>query len=283
MTATEVRSADSPPAEVHPGRLGRDTWVMARRNLLRYVRLPQLLAFSVIQPIMFLLLFTYVFGGAIGAAIPPAAGGKYINFLLPGLLVQISLFGATQTAIGLTDDLARGVVDRFRSLPMARSAVLTGRTLADLLRNAVVLALMFGVAFAIGFRYQTSFLGFLAGVGIVLLFAYAMSWVMAAIGLKVVNPEATQTAVFLIVFPFVFASAVFVPVQTMPSWLQPFAEHQPVTAMVQAARALMLGSGALEPGQTVSGVVVVAIVWCVAITAVAAPLAVRMYRRSTRT
>ena len=283
MSVAEVPPSAPSAAEVHPGNLGRDTWVMTRRNLLRYVRLPQLLAFSVIQPIMFLLLFTYVFGGAIGRELPPAAAGEYINFLLPGLLVQISLFGATQTAIGLTDDLARGVVDRFRSLPMARSAVLTGRTLADLLRNAVVLALMFVVAFAIGFRYQTSFLGFLAGVGIVLLFAYAMSWVMAAIGLKVVNPEATQTAVFLIVFPFVFASAVFVPVSTMPTWLQPFAEHQPVTVMVEAARGLMLGAGALPPGKTVPGVVALAIAWCIAITVVAAPLAVRIYRRSTRT
>ena len=281
MTATEAPPSGT-ASQVRPGRLGRDTWVMTRRNLLRYVRLPQLLAFSVIQPIMFLLLFTYVFGGAIGSSIPAAAGGKYINFLLPGLLVQISLFGATQTAVGLTDDLSRGVVDRFRSLPMARSAVLAGRTLADLMRNAVVLALMFVVAFVIGFRYQTSFLGFLAGVAIVLLFAYAMSWVMAAIGLKVVNPEATQTLSFLIVFPFVFASAVFVPVSTMPSWLQPFAEHQPVTVMVEAARGLMLGPGALQPGQTVAGVVVLAIAWCVAITAIAAPLAVRIYRRSTR-
>jgi ABC transporter DrrB family efflux protein len=282
MTVTDARPADAPIDQVRPGHLGRDTWVMTRRNLLRYIRLPQLLVFSVVQPIMFLLLFTYVFGGAIGSSIPPAAGGKYLNFLLPGLLVQISLFGATQTAVGLTDDLSRGVVDRFRSLPMTRSAVLSGRTLADIMRNTVVLALMFVVAFAIGFRYQTSFLGFLAGVGIVLLFAYAMSWVMAVIGLKVVNPEATQTVTFLVVFPFVFASAVFVPVSTMPSWLQPFAEHQPVTVMVEAARGLMLGPGALQPGQTVAGVVALAIAWCVAITAVFAPLAVRIYRRSTR-
>lgn len=283
MTSIDLPAPEALPDQVRPGRFGRDAWVMTRRNLLRYIRLPQLLAFSVIQPIMFLLLFTYVFGGAIGTSIPPAAGGKYINFLLPGLLVQISLFGATQTAVGLTDDLSRGVVDRFRSLPMTRSAVLAGRTLADLLRNTVVLALMFVVAFAIGFRYQTSLLEFLGGVAIVLLFAYAMSWVMAVIGLKVVNPEATQTVTFLIVFPFVFASAVFVPVSTMPSWLQPFAEHQPVTAMVEAARALMLGSGALKPGQTVAGVVLVAVAWCIGITAVAAPLAVRIYRRSNRT
>ena len=281
MTETRAPHPAS-TVEVHPGRLGRDTWVMTRRNLLRYVRLPQLLAFSIVQPIMFLLLFTYVFGGAIGSEIPPAAGGEYINFLLPGLLVQISLFGATQTAVGLTDDLSRGVVDRFRSLPMSRSAVLTGRTAADLLRNAVVLALMFVVAFAIGFRYQTAFLGFLGGVGIVLLFSYSMSWVMAGIGLKVVNPEATQTAVFLIVFPFVFASAVFVPVETMPSWLQPFAEHQPVTVMVEAARGLMLGEGALPPGTTVLGAVGLALLWCLGIFLVAAPWSVRLYRKATK-
>ncbi|MEZ5258767.1 MAG: ABC transporter permease [Ilumatobacteraceae bacterium] len=223
--------------------------MITRRNLLRNIRLPQLLVFATIQPIMFLLLFNYVFGGAIGSTIPPAAGGKYLNFLLPGLLVQISTFGAGQTAIGLTEDLSNGVIDRFRSLPMARSAVLAGRTLADLIRNAVVLSLMLIVGFVIGYRYQTNFLRFLAGVGLVLLFAYALSWVMAAIGLKVANPEAAQTAVFLPVFPFVFASAVFVPPATMPSWLKAFAEHQPVTIVAQAARGLMLGQGASIRGR----------------------------------
>ncbi len=280
---TVVATEPTEPTErARPGRLIIDTWVITRRNLLRYVRLPQLLVFATIQPVMFLLLFTYVFGGAIGKDIPPAAGGEYLNYLLPGLLVQIAAFGAGQTAIGLTDDLSKGVLDRFRSLPMARSAVLAGRTLADLLRSAAVTALMLVVAFAIGFRYQTSFLGFLGGVGIVLLFTYSLSWVMAALGLKVANPEATQTAVFLVVFPFVFASAVFVPVATMPSWLQPFAEHQPITVMVEAARGLMLGQGALNPGQTVAGQVGLALLWCAAIAAVAAPIAVRIYRRSTR-
>lgn len=274
----------TPPARfpAKPGRLAFDTWVITRRNLLRYIRLPQLLVFATIQPIMFLLLFTYVFGGAIGRDIPAVAGGEYINFLLPGLLVQISAFGAGQTAIGLTDDLTKGVLDRFRSLPMARSAVLGGRTLADLLRNALVMSLMLVVAFAIGFRYQTNFLRFVAGVGIVMLFALALSWVMAAIGLKVGNPEAAQTAVFLIVFPFVFASGVFVPVATMPGWLQSFAANQPVTIMVEAARGLMLGQGALTPGQTVIGQVLLAIGWCAAIIAVTAPIAIRIYRRSAR-
>lgn len=266
--------------EVHAGRLLPDTWVITKRNLLRNVRLPQLLVFATIQPIMFLLLFNYVFGGAIGNTIPPAADGKYLNFLLPGLLVQISAFGAGQTAIGLTEDLSKGVIDRFRSLPMARAAVLAGRTLADLLRNAAVMTLMLLVGFVIGYRYQTTFLQFVAGVAVVLLFAYAMSWVMAAIGLKVANPEAAQTAVFLPVFPFVFASAVFVPPATMPDWLQVFAENQPVTIVAQAARGLMLGEGALDAGQTVAGQTALAVVWCVGIAAVAAPIAVRIYRRS---
>jgi len=275
-------SAGAAAPATRPGRLLVDSWVITRRNLLRYVRLPQLLVFATIQPVMFLLLFTYVFGGAIGRDLPPAAAGKYLNYLLPGLLVQISAFGAGQTAIGLTDDLSKGVLDRFRALPMARPAVLAGRTFADLIRSAAVTALMLVVAFAIGFRYQTSVFGFLAGVVLVLTFSYSLSWVMAALGLKVANPEATQTAVFLLVFPFVFASAVFVPVATMPSWLQLFAEHQPVTVMVEAARGLMLGKGALSPGQTVAGQVGLALLWCAAIFAISAPLAVRSYRRSMR-
>lgn len=266
--------------DLNPGNVLSDTWVIAQRNLLRNVRLPQLLAFSAIQPIMFLLLFNYVFGGAIGNTIPDVADGNYLNFLLPGLLVQISTFGAGQTAIGLTEDLSNGVIGRFRSLPMARSAVLAGRTLADLLRNAVVITLMIVVGFAIGYRFQTDFVRFVAGVAIVLLFAYALSWIMAAIGLKVANPEAAQTAVFLPVFPFVFASAVFVPPETMPGWLQPFAENQPVTIVAQAARGLMLGEGALDPGQSVGGEVLLAIGWCALIIAIAAPLAVRVYRRT---
>lgn len=266
--------------ELRPGRLVTDTWVIARRNLLRSIRLPQLLVFATIQPIMFLLLFNYVFGGAIGSTIPAVADGKYLNFLLPGLLVQISTFGAGQTAIGLTEDLTNGVIDRFRSLPMARSAVLAGRTLADLIRNTFVLSLMLIVGFVLGYRYQTSFLQFIGGVAIVLLFSYALSWVMAAIGLKVASPEAAQTAVFLPVFPFVFASSVFVPTSTMPSWLQAFAENQPVTIVAQAARGLMLGQGALDPGQTVSGQVLLAVIWCLGIAGVAAPIAVSIYRRS---
>jgi ABC transporter DrrB family efflux protein len=268
------------PTRVSLLRGSKDTLVITRRNLIRNVRLPQLLLFATVQPVMFLLLFTYVFGGAIGGSIPEAAGGRYVNWLVPGLLIQVAAFGAGQTALGLTEDLAKGVIDRFRSLPMARSAVLAGRTLSDLIRNGFVISLMMGVGFAIGFRWQTSFLGLLAGMLVAMAFAYALSWVMATIGLAVKNPEAAQTAVFLPVFPFVFASSVFAPVQTMPSWLQGFAAHQPVTVVADALRGLILGQGALAAGQTVPGDVLLALAWSAGILLVFAPLAVRVYRKA---
>jgi ABC transporter DrrB family efflux protein len=257
----------------------KDTLVITRRNLLRNLRLPQLLLFATVQPVMFLLLFNYVFGGSIGMSLPPAAGGKYINWLVPGLLIQVAAFGAGQTALGLTEDLSKGVIDRFRSLPMARSAVLAGRTLSDLIRNGVVITLMMVVGFLIGFRYQTSFLGLLGGMLVAMVFAYALSWVMAAIGLVVKNPEAAQSAVFLPVFPLVFASSVFVPTQSMPDWLRAFADHQPITVTANALRGLILGEGALLPGTTVGGQVLAALAWALGILVVFAPLAVRSYRK----
>jgi ABC transporter DrrB family efflux protein len=283
MSTTPFRPTTASREQVSLRDALTDTAVITRRNLTRIIRLPQLLFFATIQPLMFLVLFTYVFGGAITQALPPAANelidGEFIIYLLPGLMVQISVFGSGQTALGLTEDLQNGVIDRFRSLPMARSAVLAGRTLADLVRGTFVMALMLVIAFLLGFRYQTSFLSFLGGFAIIMGFTYALTWVMATIGLLVRNPEATQTAVFLPVFPFVFASAVFVPVQTMPDWLQVFAEHQPVSAVAQATRGLMVGEAALQPGQTVAGQVVLALLWTAAILAVFAPLAVSVYRR----
>ena len=268
-----------------PGRISlvqglRDTLVITRRNLIRNLRLPQLLLFATVQPVMFLLLFTYVFGGAIGGSIPAAAGGEYVNWLIPGLLIQVAAFGAGQTALGLTEDLSKGVIDRFRSLPMARSAVLAGRTLSDLIRNGFVITLMMAVGFAIGFRWQTSFLGLVAGLLVAMAFAYAFSWIMAAIGLAAKSPEAAQSAVFLPVFPFVFASSVFAPVETMPSWLQAFAAHQPVTVTAEALRGLILGQAALAPGQTVAGQTLLALAWAAGILAVFAPLSVRVYRKA---
>lgn len=254
--------------------------VLVRRNLLRIRRLPQLLVFATIQPVMFLLLFNYVFGGSIGMSLPPAANGEYINWLIPGLLVQVAVFGASSTAIGLSDDLQAGVIDRFRSLPMARSAVLAGRTIADLVRNGFVISLMLLVGGLIGFRWNTSLWQTLAALALALSFAFAFSWIMATIGLAVKDPETAQTASFLPLFPLVFASSVFVPTSTMPDWLQAFADVQPVTIMGNALRGLILGPGALEPGQTTAQMVTMALVWVVGILVVFVPLAVRMYRRA---
>ncbi len=255
-----------------------DTLVITQRNLLRNVRLPQLLLFATVQPVMFLLLFTFVFGGAIEGAVP--GDFEYLQFLMPGLLIQIAAFGAGQTALGLTEDLQKGVVDRFRALPMARSAVLAGRTLADLLRNAGVLALMLLVGFAIGFRYESGLLRFLAAFGLGLLFSYALSWVMATIGLKVRTPEAASSAVFLPIFPLVFASSVFLPTHTMPDWLRVFADNQPISIVANALRGLMLGEEVLLPGESVGGYVGASLLWICGITAVFSLLAVRAYRRA---
>jgi len=245
--------------------------VITWRNLMRNVRLPQLLVFATIQPVMFLLLFNYVFGGAIQAG--GAQGGSYIDFLLPGLIVQTSLFGATQTTIGLTEDLASGAIDRFRSLPIARSSVLAGRTLSDLIRNIFVMALMTAVGVILGFRLGGSILGGLAGFALVLAFSFAFSWVMASVGLAVKNSEAAQAAGFLAVFPLSFASSVFVPTRSMPGWLQVFTEHQPVTIVANAVRGLTAGAAS-------GGDITLAVAWIVGIFVVAVPLAVSLYRRA---
>jgi ABC transporter DrrB family efflux protein len=268
---------------VHPPglrRSARDIAVLTRRNLLHTVRLPGVLLVSSIMPVVFIVMFTYVFGGAVQAALPPAAAGRYVNWLVPGLLAQFALFGGTGTASGLADDLARGSIDRFRSLPMARVAVLAGRTLSDLCRSAVTLTLMTTVGLVIGFRWQTSLLGMVGGIGVALAFGYAWSWVMALVGLLVRTAEAVQAAVYTIVFPLGFTSAVFVPAQTMPSWLRPFAAHQPVTVTANAVRGLVLGPGALPPGQTVAGQVGVSLLWAAGITVGSIPVAVRAYRRT---
>jgi ABC transporter DrrB family efflux protein len=257
-----------------------DVAVITRRNLLRTLRLPQVLVLSATMPVIFIVMFTYVFGGAVEGALPPAAAGRYVNWLIPGLLAQFALFGGSGTASGLAEDLAGGVIDRFRSLPMTRSAVLAGRTLSDLVRSALTLTLMLGVGYGIGFRPQTSIGGLLGALAVGLVFGYAWSWVMALLGLVVRSAEAVQAAVYMIVFPLAFTSSVFVPTQTMPTWLQPFAANQPVTVATNALRGLVLGQGALPPGRTVAGQVVLALLWAAAITAVFAPLAVRAYRRT---
>ncbi|MEX0874027.1 MAG: ABC transporter permease [Actinomycetota bacterium] len=246
----------------------QDAVTMTRRNLIHIVRVPQLLVFSTIQPVMFILLFTYVFGGAISTP-----GTSYKNYLLPGILVQITSFGAMNTGIGLAEDINKGLIDRFRSLPMSRSAVLAGRTLSDLVRNVFVLLLMFGVGSAIGFRVQTGPIEALAAFGLLLAFGYAMSWIGATVGLMLRDPESVQAAGFVWIFPLIFASGLFVPIQTMPGWLRAFANNQPISLTGEAVRALVLG------GPT-SGFVWKALAWAVGITAVFAPLSVWRYRQT---
>jgi len=247
----------------------RDTFAITQRNLIAYRRVPQLLVFSTIQPVIFVLMFRYVFGGAIKLPGPI----PYVDFLMPGIFVQTVVFGAIATAIGLATDMKSGLIKRFHALPMARSAVLTGRTMADLARNVFVVILMMIVGFLVGWRIHTNVLAMLAGAFLVLLFGYAMSWIFATVGLAVGDPETAQAAAFPVLAPLVFASSAFVSPEKMPGWLQVFANHQPVSATASAVRALVNG------GPTAS-YVVQSVAWCVGILLVFAPLAVRLYRRA---
>jgi ABC transporter DrrB family efflux protein len=249
---------------------GADALVVTGRNLRHFIRQPQLLVFSTIQPIMFVLLFAYVFGGAVEGSIP--GGVSYIDFLLPGIFVQSVAFRATQTAVGLSEDLERGVIDRFRSMPMARSAVLIGRTVADLVRNVLIIALMTAVGYVIGFSFQAGVLNALACVAVVSAFGLALSWIFAFVALTVRGAEAAQAAGFVVIFPLVFASSVFVPVSTMPDWLQTFAKASPVTLTANTARDYALVGGVPDSllGTTA---------WIVGLLAVFVPLCVWRYRR----
>jgi len=259
----------------------RDTGIIVKRNAMRNVRIPQLVLFATVQPVMFLLLFNYVFGGSIGLALGDAYGGKYINYLLPGMLVQTALFSSIQTAVGLTEDLAAGVIDRFRSLPIARSAVLAGRTLADMTRTLVVMTLLLAVGFLVGFDAPGGLLRTLAGICLCALFGFSMSWVMALVGLVVKTPEAANSAGFLPLFPLMFASSIFVPPETLPSWMKGFASNQPVTVLSDTLRGLILGDEFLATqSRSLSELILYSLFWIGAIIAVFAPLAVRKYRRT---
>ena len=245
-----------------------DTLVLARRSLKRIPRQPDLLVAYTIQPIMFLLLFRYVFGGAIRTP-----GYDYIDFLLPGIIAQSMTFGGFVTAIGLTDDLRKGLIDRFRSLPMARSAVLAGRTLADVVTNAFQLGLMLGVGVLIGFGFNTSVPKAVGGVLLMLLFGYAFSWVFAFIGLRSSSPESAQALGFIAIFPLTFASSAFAPPDSMPDWLETFAENNPFSTVVDALRHLWLGAPA---GNDVWG----ATAWSIGLIAFFSVLSVNGYRKA---
>jgi ABC-2 type transport system permease protein len=247
-----------------------DALTITWRNLMNMRRNPQLLVFATIQPVILVLNFRYVFGGAIGRSLPGHI--PYVDFLMPGIFVQTVVFGSLTTGIGLADDLGKGLIDRFRSLPMARSAVLVGRTSADVVRNLFVILLMCVVGYLVDWRIHTNVFGLAGAVAILLGFAYALSWIFAIVGLTVRNGETAQAVSFPIMAPLVFASSAFVPVHTMPSWLQGWARNQPVSVVVDAARALCIG------GPTTS-IVLKALAWIVGIVAVCAPLAIARYRK----
>jgi ABC-2 type transport system permease protein/oleandomycin transport system permease protein len=247
-------------------RLVTDTLVISERNLGRLRTAPDLLIAFTVQPVMFVLLFAFVFGGAI-----QTPGYDYIDFLIPGIIVQNIAFGGFVTALGLNEDVSKGLIDRFRTLPMARAAVLAGRTLADVVTNLLSLLILLATALIIGFSFDAGVGEIIAGIGLLMLFGYAFSWVFALLGLMVSSPESANSLGFLAVFPLTFISSAFVPVESMPGGLAWFAEINPFTIVVDAMRALWLDAPA---GDAVWG----AVVWSLVILAVFAPLAVRRYR-----
>lgn len=267
-----------------------DGWIITKRNLLTYIRKPDLLVFSTIQPVMFVLLFVYVFGGAIGRSLP--ANISYVDFLMPGIFVQTAIFGALQTGVGLADDLQKGLIDRFKSLPMARSAVLAGRTAADTAALTFQIILMLIVAMLIGFRFHEGFLeAILAFLGVVMV-GYTFTWVAAFAGLSLKTVEAVQASMFTLVFPVVFVSSVFVPVDTLPSWLQGVANANPITIWSDTFRLLVLGDayeqyrealfriGLAAELPSLGALLTWSAAWFAGLLAVFAFLGVRVYRRT---
>jgi ABC-2 type transport system permease protein/oleandomycin transport system permease protein len=258
----------SPPRRSRLAWAAADALAVARRNIIGMTRRPQVLAFATIQPVLFVLLFRYVFGSSIH--IP---GVSYVDYLMAGIFVQTVMFGAQSTAVGMAEDLHNGLIERFRSLVMARSAVLAGRVLADALRDLFAIVLMLGVGYLVGFRVHTGASAVVAAIGVLLLFSFAISWVNALLGLAARSAEAAAAASLPLTVLLAFPSSAFLLTQNMPGPLRAYADHQPVTATVNAVRSLVLG------GPTISHVVV-AIIWCLGIVAVFAPLAVLRYRRA---
>jgi ABC-2 type transport system permease protein len=261
-----------------------DGMIVMRRNLLQIARIPTVLIFELVQPVMFVLLFRFVFAGNIANLnnIP------YVFFLMPGIFVQNAIFGSTTTAIGLAEDMKKGLIDRFRSLPMARSAVLVGRTTSDLGKNLVLVLLVIGVGYLVGFRFQNGLLGAVGVVVLVLSVGFVFSWVSAAVGLAIKEVEGVQAAMFTGIFPIVFVSSALVPVQGMISWIRPVANNNPVTQWANLARVMALGDRALPidalthlPSDSFESLLVKSIVWIAGILVVFIPLSVRLYRRLT--
>ncbi len=262
-----------------------DWWVLTKRNLVTYIRKPDLLVFSTIQPVMFVLLFVYVFGGAFEQILPRNI--SYVDFLMPGIFVQTAIFAALQTGVGLADDLQKGLIDRFRSLPMARSAVLAGRTAADTVSVVFQALLMFAVAWLVGYRLHEGLFESLLAFAILIGVGYSFTWLSAFAGLSLKTIEAVQAATFTIVFPFVFVSSAFVPVETFPTWLQGVANANPVTIWVNAVRVLTLGelytestSPLFQNIPSLGALLWQSAAWVAGIMALFWYLGVRVYRRT---
>lgn len=249
-----------------------DSLVMIKRSSTHIIRNMDQLLGTFFQPIMFLVLFAAVFGGAITNSLPPGVG--YLDYLMAGIIIQTVAFGSTTTAIAICNDLQKGIVDRFRSLPMSNSAVLTGHIVSDLLRNGLSTIVMIVVGVIIGFRSSASVTDWLMIAGLIMLFTFSFSWVMAIMGVKAKSVEAVQWLTFIIIFPLTFASSAFVPTAGMPDYLEAFAANQPITQIIEAVRALMLGTPIGDHGW-------LAVAWCIAMLVVAVPLATWLFRHKT--
>lgn len=279
IAASAPATADFTSPSAGPSTGNSLRWAMAdvltitKRNLIRFRRTPDALFFSTVQPIMFVLLFRYVFGGAVKLAgtLPTGAKLPYVDFLMAGIFAQSISFGGIGTAVGLAEDLQTGLVERFRALPMARFAVLAGRTVADLVRNVLVIVVMTAMGALVGFDFPTGALPFVAAVVLALLFSYALLWGFAVVGLSASNSETAQVVAFPILFPLLFASPAFVQVAYMPGWLRGFAVHQPLGVFIDAIRALMIGGPTASlVGQTLA--------WIAGMFVVFVPIAVWRYR-----
>jgi ABC transporter DrrB family efflux protein len=269
MTDTQIRH----------GNVITDSWLMTTRLLKQVIRVPDLLIFSIIQPVMFVLLFRYVFGGAINVG-----HGSYVQYLMPGIFVQTLLFNGAATGIGMADDLQKGLVDRFRSLPISRSALLIGRGISDLLRSSLIFVIMLVVGVLTGFRFSGGVLGAIAGTALMLGFSFAFSWIGIFIGLSVKTVEAAQSGGFIWLFPLTFASSAFVRTDSMPSWLQGFANHNPVTVVVNSVRRLYLSDSLAHQFAvpSLAGQLAQALGWLAFVLVVFVALSVAKFRRMSR-
>lgn len=279
-TATEHAIGGAVPKQRHGvAATMHDSWVVAKRNLRRMTRIPEIVVFGLMQPVMFVLLFSYVMGGAIQIPGTESSSSTYTQFLMAGIFAQTVTFAVAGASAGIAEDMTKGLVDRFRSLPMARSAVLVGRTLADLVQTAFILLVLAMVALAVGWRIHEGFLKALGAFGLLLLLGYAFSWIGALIGLLVRSPEAATSAGLIWLFPLTFISNAFVPISSMPDWLQPIAYWNPFSATVQACRDLFGNQvGPVDDAWPMQHATLVSVVWSLIIMAVFSWLSVRKYR-----